>query len=103
RHDCAMSPSRRGKRRPGKGKGTQKQRQFWDDPTIPTDSAPIVPAVDPTTLIRSLDSPPVPGDAAVLHAYLAAVVERAAQSASALAKATGILAGDEADLSGPAE
>jgi hypothetical protein len=51
---------------------------------------PIVPARDPTALLRSLGDPPLPGQAA--GHYLAAVVQRAAGLATALAATAGLLA-----------
>ena len=53
--------------------------------------APIVPASDPTAMLRSLGDPPLPGQGAVAQHYLAAVVERAAGLATALAAAAGVL------------
>jgi hypothetical protein len=54
--------------------------------------APIAPAPDPTALLRSLGDPPMPGQGAVAEHYLAAVIERAAGLATALAAAAGQLA-----------
>ena len=59
-------------------------------PQLP-DPAPITPASDPTALLRSLGDPPLPGQGAVAQHYLAAVVERAAGLATALAAASGLL------------
>lgn len=52
---------------------------------------PITPAVDPTALLRSLGTPPLPGQQAVADHYLAAVVERSAHLATALAAAADLL------------
>ena len=45
----------------------------------------ITPAVEPTALLRSLGDPPLHGQRVTAGHYLAAVIERAAQSATALA------------------
>lgn len=60
---------------------------------------PIRPASDPTAVLRSLGDPPLHGQGAAAGHYLAAVAERAAQIATALAAAGGVLAGpgDEED------
>lgn len=87
-----MSPPRRGNnrnRRPQERK--PKVVELWRPvPQLP-DPEPIVPAADPTALLRSLGDPPLPGQGAVAQHYLAAVVERAAQLATALAAAAGVL------------
>jgi hypothetical protein len=54
---------------------------------------PIRPASDPTALVRSLGQPPLHAHAVIAEHYMAAVVERAAQVATALAAAGGLLAG----------
>ena len=56
------------------------------------DPEPIRPATDPTALLRSLGDPPLLGQGAVAEHYLAAVIERAAGLATALAAAGGLLA-----------
>ena len=55
-----------------------------------------MPAPDPAAVLRSLGDPPLPGQGAVAGHYLAAVVERAAGMATALAAAAGVL-GDQPD------
>jgi len=75
-----------------KGKGKQKPVDLWRPvPPLP-DVEPIVPAGDPTALVRSLGDAPlsVPGAAAGIT--IAAVVDRAAGLATALAAAGGLLA-----------
>jgi hypothetical protein len=59
------------------------------------DPAPIAPAADPTALLRSLGEPPLPGRGVAAEAYLAAVVERAAALATALAASADLLAEPE--------
>jgi hypothetical protein len=102
-----MSPSRRkpqGNKQPA-GKPQQNRRgggrkpkppprpvDLWRPvPQLP-DPEPIVPAADPATLLRSLGDPPLPGQGAVAEHYLAAVIERAAGLATALAATAGLLA-----------
>ena len=60
-------------------------------PQLP-DPEPIVPAPDPTALLRSLGQPPLQGQGAAAGHYLNAVVERAAGLAIALAAAADLLA-----------
>jgi hypothetical protein len=55
---------------------------------------PVIPAADPTALLRSLGSPPLSGQADA-DRYIGAVVERAAGLATALAVQAEILAGPE--------
>jgi hypothetical protein len=61
------------------------------------DPDPIVPADDPTALVRSLGAPPLQGQGAAGEHYLAAVVEKAATLATGLAGAFGLLADPDAD------
>ena len=68
-----------------------KPIELWRPvPQLPP-PAPIVPADDPTAVLRSLGDPPLPGQGAVAGHYLAAVVERAAGLATALAATAGLL------------
>jgi hypothetical protein len=68
-----------------------KPIELWRPvPQLP-DPEPITPAMDPTAVLRSLGDPPLPGQGAVAQHYLAAVVERAAGLATALAAAAGLL------------
>ena len=68
------------------------QRDFWgnadafDEPT-----ARIAPAQDPTVMLHSLSSPPLPGRETVAVHYFAAVAEKAASLAVALAAASDLL------------
>jgi hypothetical protein len=59
--------------------------------------APVATPSDPTALLRSLGDPPLPGQGAAAERYLAAVVERAAALAAALAASAGLLAGPDED------
>jgi hypothetical protein len=63
-------------------------------PPLP-ETEPIVASSDPAALLRSLGDPPLQGQGAAAGHYLAAVVERAAGLALALAATGGLLA--EAD------
>lgn len=63
---------------------------FWRIPPKAAVPPPIAPAADPTALLRSLGRPPLDQNGA--DRYLAAVAERAAGLATALAVAAGILA-----------
>jgi hypothetical protein len=53
---------------------------------------PIVPAADPTAMVRSLGSLPLVGQGQAGDHYVAAVVKRAAGLATALAAAADVLA-----------
>ena len=53
---------------------------------------PIAPATEPAALVGSLGHPPLAEQSVVAEHYLAAVVERAATLANALAAAGGLLA-----------
>ena len=102
-----MSPQRRGNnrsnRRGGGGGGGNKQQaerkpaDFWramPEPELPDD---ITPATDPTAVLRSLGTPPLPGQGGASEHYVAAVIERASGLATALAAAAGLLADDDED------
>ena len=63
---------------------------FWKAAPNPGLPGQITPATDPTALLRSLGRPPL--DQTGADRYLAAVAERAAGLATALAAVSGILA-----------
>ena len=66
-------------------------------PQLP-EPEPIVPINDPTALLRSLGDPPLQGQSTVGGHYLSAVIEKAAQRATALAMMAQVVAGtDETD------
>jgi hypothetical protein len=98
-------PQRNGQRQGGGGgKNRRRRAQKAKPPTdlwrpVPqlADPAPIIPATDPTGLIRSLGDPPLQGQATVGGHYLVAVVERASGLATALAAAAGLLADPDQD------
>jgi hypothetical protein len=78
--------------------GTRARRpDLWRPVPQLADPAPIEPASDPSVLLRSLGDPPLQGQAAVAEHYLAAVAERAAGLATALALAAGLLVTPDLD------
>jgi hypothetical protein len=79
---------RSGRRR----RGNRQPSNVWRAAPPPPDAQPIAPATDPAMVLRSLGDPPLPGQGAVAEHYLAAVIERASQMATALAAAAGVLA-----------
>jgi hypothetical protein len=86
-----QSQSKSQRRRRQGGKAKQKPVDLWRPvPPLP-EVRPIVPARDPTALLRSLGDPPSPMPGAAEIA-VAQVVDRAAGLATALAAAGGLLA-----------
>jgi len=93
-----MSPARR-QNKSDRRRGA-KPVDLWRAVPDPPEPDDIAPAVDPTALLRSLGDPPLHGQRATAGHYLAAVVERAAGLATALAAAADLLApenGNDAD------
>ena len=95
-----MSPPRRrkaperGERAPAPRAAARLLGQRRPPTTTPVEL--IRPADDPTVMIRSLSSPPLPGRETVAVHYFAAVAEKAASLAVALAAASELLdAGDD--------
>jgi len=86
-----MSRARRKSSRRRKS-GRAKSTELWAPVPALDEPTPVRPAADPAALIRSLGDPPMPGQGAVAEHYLAAVVERAAALATALAASAGQLA-----------
>lgn len=100
-----MSPPRRKKapERPNARRRRVPQRDFWGSDTAGDDEVELIrPAADPTVMLRSLSSPPLPGRETVAVHYFAAVAEKAASLAVALAAASELLDmddfNDDADL-----
>jgi len=92
----AQAPRRRNQNRKrggggGGGGGRPRSNDLWRPVPQLAPPAPITPASDATAVIRSLGDPPLIGQGAVAEHYLAAVVERAAGVATALAAAAGLL------------
>ena len=88
-------PRRNGRdktRRPGRP-AEASPADFWKAAPNAGLPAPITPASDPTALLRSLGRPPL--DQTGADRYLAAVAERAAGLATALAAVSGILANSD--------
>lgn len=79
------------RRRNQKQKQKQKRVDLWRPVPALDDPAPIRPAADPTALLRSLGDPPLQGQGQVAGHYVAAVIEKAAGLATALAAAAGLL------------
>ena len=79
------------RRRSGAKKGGAGAGDLWRAVPAVAAPEPIVPASRPSALVRSLGDPPLQGQGAVAEHYLAAVVERAAGLAAALAAAGGLL------------
>ena len=84
-------PARRGRGREPQG------GDFWRLMPEPPPPDAIVPADDPTALLRSLGPPPLGGQSTVGDHYLIAVVERAARLANALAAAAQLTAEHNGD------
>ena len=89
-----MSQPRRRKQqaRPARGRRPANARDFWGSAERePEEAALIRPSDDPTAMIRSLGPPPLPGRETVAEHYFAAVYDKAASLAIALAAASGLL------------
>jgi hypothetical protein len=75
------------------------RQQQPDDLWRPVDALaapePITPTAEPTALLASLGPPPLQGNAALAGQYLAAVIERSAALANALAASAGLLVDPE--------
>jgi hypothetical protein len=67
-------------------------KSLWQSVPGPEPVEPIKPAPAPTALLESLGPPPLRGHASVADHYIAAVIERAAVVATALAASAGVLA-----------
>lgn len=85
---------RRGKRKGNKGARTAAPAEFWRSAPEPPEPPDISPALDPTALLRSMGSPPLPGQSDALRQMCLVVVE-AQKSAKALAFSADLLDLDE--------
>ena len=83
----ARPPARR--RRSGR---RPRKADIWTPPPALSGIAPIAPTGDPTSLLRSLGTPPLAGQSTTAQHYMAAVVERASGIAVALAAAADLWA-----------
>ena len=94
-----MSPQRRRKAADRtRARRRTPQRDFWGNEATESDEPPlIVPVRDPTVMLHSLSSPPLPGRETVAVHYFAAVAEKAAGLAVALAAASDLLDTDDDD------
>jgi hypothetical protein len=95
-----VSPPRRRKapERTNARRRRAPQRDFWGTESTGEDDVDLIrPAADPTVMLRSLSSPPLPGRETVAVHYFAAVAEKAASLAVALAAASELLDMDDYD------
>jgi len=93
-----MSGQRR-RKAPGRGaKGKQQlpARDFWGTDEVDDDSIELIrPSTDPAAMIRSLGAPPLAGREVIAEHYFAAVYDKAAALAVALAATAGLLDVDD--------
>lgn len=82
-------PSRPQGRRPAAG------RDFWGSDEAEPSEAVIRPIEDSSALVHSLGPAPLPGHETAAEHYFAAVYDKAANLAIALAAASGLLAPDD--------
>ncbi len=90
-----MSQPRRRKAQGRQGPNRARKpspRDFWGREDFDDEPADLIrPSEDPTAMIRSLGPPPLPGRETVSEHYFAAVYDKAASLAIALAAASGLL------------
>jgi hypothetical protein len=91
------SAASRSRRRRNNRKQNVKPVDLWRPVPPLAPPAPITPAGDPTALVRSLGDPPLPGQGPAAELAIAAVVDRAAGLATALAATGGLLAKPDED------
>jgi hypothetical protein len=88
----AQQGKKRSSQRKRGGGGKNKPIDIWRPvPPLPQPE-PIVPATDPTALLRSIGAPPLRARSDMAEGYLLVVADRAAKLAQALASAAGLLA-----------
>jgi hypothetical protein len=80
-----------GRQGPSRGRKPATTRDFWGTAYEDEPAALIRPSDDATAMIRSLGPPPLPGREIVSEHYFAAVYDKAASLAIALAAASGLL------------
>ena len=95
----AQQQSRNRRRRSGGGGGAQAEAAGAVAPgaAVGRPGRRSSSVSDPTAVLRSLGDPPLQGQGAVAEHYMAAVIERAAGLATALAATAGLLATDDDD------
>jgi hypothetical protein len=82
--------------RPGARRRPVEQRDFWGNDSAADETVErIRPSEDPTVMLHSLKSPPLPGRETIAVHYFAAVAEKAAALAVALAASSDLLDVDE--------
>lgn len=90
-----MSAPARRRRRPSRpGSPAVPVSDLWRAAPEPPPPGKVTPVTDPTMLLRSLGTPPLPVQPGVADAYLAVVIGRAAGLAVALAAAADLLEDD---------
>ena len=94
-----MSPRRRSKKRPNRGRATPQPLEFWKAAPEMGPVEPISIPHDPTAVLRSLGNPPLTGQGESATRHLALAVNKAAQMATALAATTPLLDQDALDSS----
>jgi len=77
--------------RGGKQNKIAPPAEFWRAAPEPPEPPDIRPADDPTALLQSMGTAPLPGQASVADHYMAAVIQRAAMLATALAASADLL------------
>ena len=90
-----MNPPRQSRPKNRRNRQQRAKRQagdVWANVAELAAPAPIVPTSAPSALINSLGPPPLQNQSEMVGHYLAAVVERAAAVANALAASAGLLA-----------
>jgi hypothetical protein len=87
-------------KRPQRSKG--QPADLWRKVPEPAAPEPISPTAEPSGLIDSLGPPPLQGQAGLAAQYFAAVIERSAMLANALASSAGLL-GHEGESDGPTQ
>ena len=92
--------AQRGSQNRSRRRGGAKPTELWRAVPEPPEPDDIVPADDPTALLRSLGDPPLHGQRVTAGHYLSAVVERAAGLATALAATADLLAPEPLDDDG---
>jgi hypothetical protein len=90
-------PPRKPQSRRRRSNKQKKPADVWRAVPELADPGPIKPANNPMAVLSSLGDPPLQGQGAVAEHYMAAVVQRAAGLATALAAAADLLATPDSD------